>query len=115
MEPGTYDEAVRTFDHSALAALPAYPALRQALNDLANQAPDGTKLADLLSAVRDMAATAPYADMCSSCARRGPDTEYKMCWPHAAEREDGYIRGTYRCGRGHTWQCGYAVAIAGMF
>jgi hypothetical protein len=29
----TYDEAVRDFDHSALAVLPAYARLRQALSD----------------------------------------------------------------------------------
>jgi hypothetical protein len=37
--PSTYSEAMRTFDHSHLVALPAYAALRQALSYLANQSP----------------------------------------------------------------------------
>src|SRR5260370_10176697 len=58
---------VRSFDHSDLAALPAYPALRQALGDIACQVPD-TALAAFAVAVSDMAVTAPFADLCGTCS-----------------------------------------------
>ena len=101
----TYDEAVHSFDHTSLAALPAYTRLRQALSDLANESAGqgGMELAGFLAAAQDMAATAPYADMCDHCT--------ELAWPHAVKRDDGWITGTYRCGRGHTWTCGYAVNI----
>lgn len=94
---------VRSFDHSQLAALPAYQALRQALSDLANQA--GLDLGDLLAAVRDMTVTAPYGDCCTSCGRGN------ISWPHSGVRHDGWLTGYYRCPAGHQWKCGYAIAV----
>lgn len=125
--PMTYDMAVRSFDHAPLAALPAYARLRQALSDIANEAAEqgGMKLSEFLDAVRDMAATAPYGDMCMQCGKAcecPPDAllldtclAHRTWWPHAAERDGGWITGTYRCSGGHTWPCGYAINIAGMF
>src|SRR5262249_62227289 len=62
-----YHRLVRSFDHSDLAALPAYPALRQALGDIACQVAD-TALAAFVAAVRDMTVTAPFADLCGACS-----------------------------------------------
>lgn len=100
---GTYLAEVRSFDHAALASHPAYLQLRQALSDLANEAHGELKLTDWLNAVRDMALTTPYSDGCTECPDPG------MYWPHAVERKGNWISGSYRCSRGHTWTCSYAV------
>ena len=97
-----YLEHVRSFDHSQVAALPAYQTLRQAISDLANQAE--MDLDDLLAAVRDMTVTAPYGDCCASCGRDS------ISWPHSGVRDDGWLTGQYRCPAGHQWKCGYAIA-----
>ena len=47
-----YHRLVRSFDHSDLAALPGYPALRQALGDIASQVPDAA-LAAFAAALGD--------------------------------------------------------------
>jgi hypothetical protein len=119
-----YHRLVRSFDHSDLAALPAYPALRQALGDIACQVAD-TALAAFVAAVRDMAVTAPFADLCGACSddcardhRPGPDDGPCRCgqscyWPYAAARKADWITGSYRCRQGHTWTCGYPISIAG--
>ena len=103
----SYLTAVRSFDHSSLAALPGYAQLRQTLSDVANQAAAAGCPADLaafLRAARDMAATAPYADCCEECAGA------RIWWPHRVVREGGWITGTYRCDSGHAWECGYSIA-----
>jgi hypothetical protein len=74
-----------------------------------------------LAAITDMAATAPYGDTCEQCDRActcPPDVPlldtcaaHRTWWPHAVKRDGGWITGTYRCGRGHTWTCGYAIDI----
>jgi hypothetical protein len=119
-----YHRLVRSFDHSDLAALPGYPALRQALGDIASQVPD-TAFAAFAAAVRDMAVTAPFADLCGTCSDQcardhpagrdgGPCQCGDSCyWPHAAARADDWITGSYRCRQGHTWTCGYPISIAG--
>jgi len=106
-----YHRLVRSFDHSDLAALPGYPALRQALGDIASQVPD-TALAAFAAAVRDMAVTAPFADLCGTCSDHcardhPPVSEDEPCrcgqfcyWPHAAARTDDWITGSYRCATG---------------
>src|SRR5258708_21114287 len=69
-----YHRLVRSFDHSDLAALPAYPALRQALGDIACQVPD-TALAAFAVAVSDMAVPPPFAPRrgpCGDQCARGP-------------------------------------------
>lgn len=85
-------------------------------------------LAEWLAAVRDMAVTAPYGDMCNGCCRvcarthqhDGADAfprpcgAYRMWWPHAAERRGKYVRGLYRCDGGHTWTCSYLVSMAAL-
>lgn len=131
MSPITYVEAVRSFGHTALAASPAYAVLRQALSDLANESADldpAITLAGLLDAVRDMAATAPYGDMCNlcglACARthRHADGEHlpltcgsgRTWWPHAVVREGAGLTGTYRCANGHKWTCWWSVDAAYM-
>jgi hypothetical protein len=102
----TYLTALRSFDHAPLATLAAYPLLRQALGDVANQAAAGcpVDLGMFLRAARDMAATAPYADCCEECA------DARIWWPHIVIREGGWITGTYRCDSGHVWECGYDIA-----
>jgi hypothetical protein len=128
VKPLTYLEAVRSFDHAPLAASPAYAALRQALSDLANESADldpAITLAGYLDAVRDMAATAPYGDMCNRCClacarthQHGDDEfprpcdAYRTWWPHAAVRAGGGVTGTYRCGTGHEWTCWWSVDAA---
>lgn len=112
----TYDSAVRSFNHASIARLAAYPALREALNDLCNQSAEVT-LAELLDAVRDMTLTAPFADCCDVCRRHpaylSPDGDpnyLKMAWPHAVTRKGDWLSCTYRCPRcSHTWTCGYSV------
>lgn len=111
----TYNSAVRSFDHTAMASLDGYPALREAINDFANQA--DASLAEVLEAVRDMVLTAPFADCCDRCRQHpdylGPngDVGYlKMAWPHAVERDGDWLRCTYRCPRcAYVWTCGYSV------
>lgn len=109
-----YSKAVRSFDHAHLAEHPAYAAVRRALSDLANQA--GGPLERFLDDVRDMAATAPYADNCEKC-EYGPDEPsdaFRLtAWPHAIDRDDGWLTCAYRCAKcGHRWTCGYAVGAA---
>lgn len=115
----SYSNDVRTFNHSTIAALAAYPALREAINDLANQGEEIT-LAELLDAMRDMTLTAPFADCCDVC-RRHPDylgsngsLDYlKLAWPHAVTRKGDWLTCLYRCPRcSHTWTCGYSVHSA---
>lgn len=116
----TYDEAVRSFDHAQLASLPAYAALRQALSDLANQSESGD-LGTWLAAIGDAATTTPYGDTCERCDMACKCTPgapfphqcgaYRTWWPHTVERDGGWITGTYRCGRGHAWTCGYAIDV----
>lgn len=113
MKPLTYVEVVRSFDHAPLAASPAYVVLRQALSDLANESADldpALTLAGFLDAVRDMAATAPYADGCERCDPDG----YRAWWPHAVVREGAGLTGTYRCANGHKWTCWWSVDAAYM-
>ena len=117
----TYDTAVRSFNHENFAKLAAYPALRDALNDLCNQSSEVT-LAELLEAVRDMTLTAPFADCCGVCRRHpeylkpgGDPTYLKMAWPHAVERKGRWLKCTYRCPRcSHIWTCGYSVDAPGL-
>jgi DNA-directed RNA polymerase subunit M/transcription elongation factor TFIIS len=107
-EPLTYQRAVRTFDHAALAGLEAYPKLREALNEIAKTA-DNVNLAYLLTAVQDMVLTTPYADTCE-CGQL--DATYPPTWPYKVDREDDWLTCSYRCGRcGRTWTCGYSVAV----
>jgi len=118
-----YHRLVRSFDHSDLAALPGYPALRQALCDIASHVADSA-LAAFAAAVRDMAVTAPFADLCGACNDEcsaghphGPDGRPCRCgdycyWPYAAARKTDWITGSYRCRQGHTWTCGYPISIA---
>lgn len=124
----TYNQAVRSYDHGRVAGLPAYAALRQALSDLGNQLPDagGMSLAEWLDAVRDMAATAPYGDVCDQCARGclhepedafGPPCAacHRPWWPYATDREGGGFLGAYRCDRGHKWTCWYAISAVELW
>jgi hypothetical protein len=118
-----YHRLVRSFDHSDLAALPGYPALRQALGDIASQMAV-TALAAFAAALRDMAITAPFADLCGTCCDQcardhPPGSDGRPCrcgdscyWPHAAARADDWITGSYRCRQGHTWTCGYPISTA---
>lgn len=102
-----YPEHVKTFDHTALAALPAYPALRQALNDIAEQA--DMPLDEFLGAVRDMATTTPHADCC-------PDCRTVAAWPHKVNNTDGWLQCHYRCPNcPRAWTCGYSVGFPGLF
>lgn len=117
VQPETsYANTVRSFNHASIARLAAYPALRDALNDLCNQGEEIT-LAELLDAVRDMTLTAPFADCCDVC-RRHPDYlrpepdgfSLEPAWPHAVERKGDWLTCTYRCPRcSHFWTCGYSV------
>ena len=63
-------------------------------------------LADLLDAARDMTATTPYADGCERCG--------DWRWPHAVERDGGWLTCSYRCACGRIWTCGYAANITAM-
>ena len=114
-KPATaYGQLVRSYDHARLARLPAYQALRQALSDISNEAAESGEpfpLADFLKAVRDMALTAPYGDMCPRCGHKGDSGEFTICWPYAATRDGACIRGGYRCARGHEWTCSYLVDL----
>ncbi|MEU9839722.1 hypothetical protein AB0C69_10930 [Actinomadura sp. NPDC048032] len=125
MPDDTYLTTVRSYDHTALSRLPAYRALRAALNDLATQSEQtDLTLADWLAAAQDMAITTPYGDMCKECRDRCvrtnkdrgrgglcPCDAYATYWPHAAVRQGDRIRGTYTCAQGHTWTCGWAVDL----
>jgi hypothetical protein len=109
----TYATCVRSFDHTNLTRGAAYPELRRAISDLANQCGEGVSLADFLEAVRDMALTAPYADCCERC-RRTPTGG--IAWPHRVDRDPrGWLTCHYRCVRcNHTWTCGYAADFPGV-
>ena len=125
----TYDTIISSYDHEQIAALPAYSALRKALSDIGNEAAarGGMKLGEFLAALRDMAATAPFGDMCNRCfndcwrnhhhseaAYGTRPRRFQISWPYAVERKGEYITGTYRCDRGHVWTCTYAISIIGM-
>jgi len=104
----TYDTAVRSFDHAALANLPAYHRLREALDAIAHEAKD-VSLSDFLEAVQDMALTTPYGDTCD-CA--SADSSYLPTWPHKVDRDGDWLNCAYRCGRcGCEWTCGYSVNV----
>lgn len=108
----TYETAVRTFDHTAVASLGAYHRLREALNDIARDA-DGVSLGDLLEAVRDAALTTPYADSCECVS--GFAT-YPPAWPHRVDRINDWLTCHYRCPWCHReWTCGYAVDAMAWF
>jgi hypothetical protein len=95
-----------------MARLPAYAALRQALDDIATHAQaEGMTLGEFLDALHDMGATTPFADSCQHC--QDPD-DTGPWWPHAATRDGAWITGTYRCARGHQWTCGYAITITAL-
>lgn len=123
-----YPQVMRSFDHSSLASSPSYRALRLALDCVAREsgesAPEMT-LAGFLDAVRDMAITAVYADMCDQCTRachraghEHPDDEwpracnaYKSTWPHAAERKRDRMLCRYKCESGHEYTVNWAVDL----
>jgi hypothetical protein len=122
----SYLTAVRSFDHTPLAQHPAYSRLRRALNDLANESSEDKAMGldAFLEAVRDMALTTPYGDMCQECSKQcwrehhrpleelcpaGCDTA--AYWPHEVERDRDWVHGTYQCTNGHAWTCGYAVDV----
>lgn len=108
----SYESEVRSFNHENLANFESYHRLRQALNDLSNEASEHVTLVELLDAVRDMALTAPYADSCPTCRGKTPDNYLQMTWPHAVERKGDYLTCTYRCPRcDQTWNCSYAVNV----
>jgi hypothetical protein len=89
----TYDEAARSFDHSMLATLPAYARLRQALNDLADEAGEhDVELAVLLDAARDMTATNPL--------RRRLRALRHLAMASCVERDGGWLTCSYRCPAG---------------
>lgn len=105
---------VRSFDHTALAALPEYRQLQAALDKLAHAA----NAADLdlggqqgfLNAVVDAAAGMPYGDHCSQC-RTPEDAVQPTAHPFKIEQdESGWLNCFYRCAAGHTWRCGYGVS-----
>lgn len=111
----TYKNAVRTFDHGQLAAIPAYHKLREALNELClSEDAEGTTLEGLLDAVRDMALTAPFADSCPHCRGDAGDAEngtyLQAAWPHAVKRKNDWLTCSYLCPRcSAAWTCGYSV------
>lgn len=105
--PISYETAVRSFDHTPLADLKTYPALRKALNDISTEAHDVANLAEFLDAVRDMALTAPYADSCDCSTKDDPPA-----WPHKVDRDRDWLRCGYRCDRcSREWTCGYSVDL----
>lgn len=97
----TYRNALRSFDHAPLAEANTYHALRQALSDFSNES--RMPLGEFLTALRDMALTAPYADGCRAGCMH-------MTWPHAVERKGDGLQCHYRCPKCSTeWTCGYRV------
>ncbi len=101
----------RTFDHSAIAALPEYHDARVAIDALADaldrMAGPRLSRAQFVEAVADMVRTSYAANVCQHCAEHTP---FVPSWPHAATVQNGWMIGTYRCPvTGRTWTCSYAV------
>lgn len=102
----SYPDRVRTFDHTTLAQNPSYPTLRRALNNLASTS--DVPLDEFLGAVRDMAATTPYADCCPNCRE-------VLAWPHKVTNTGGRLQCAYHCPDcSHTWTCGYSAAAPAL-
>lgn len=110
---GPVVNAPQTHDHADRADLPEYHRFRQSLSDLLNAG--GFTLDD----ITDMVRTAYAGDFCNCppCMQQFQDGQFDdpTCWPHAAEVDQGWMVGTYRCPRtGRTWTCGY-TADPGVF
>jgi hypothetical protein len=117
-------EWVREFSHPHIAALPSYATLRQALSDVGNEV-DEQQLGDWpewLGAIRDMTLTAPFGDSCERCETACSEDHDQDCtcgftalsWPHAVERDDGWMTAHYRCAHDHRWTCGWAPGHWGL-
>jgi hypothetical protein len=101
----------RNFDHSALAKLPEYHALRQAVDALGRRLDElqheDVHLIDreaFIEVAGDMARTSYAADCCTSCG--------DLCWPFAAKIENDWMKGAYFCPVcNRSWTCGYTVNL----
>jgi hypothetical protein len=58
-----------------------------------------------------MTLTAPYGDCCQHCSDAGGNPASLVCWPYAATRDGGSIKGQYRCPAGHTWTCHWGIGF----
>lgn len=70
---------------------------------------------DWLNVVQDMTTALPYSDGCSGRPGRRSTCDplpidQRMYAPFRTDIKDGWLVGTYRCGRcGDVWTCGYAL------
>lgn len=111
------DEELNPFNHFELAGMPSYHALREAMNDLANETGwnpclDGMTITEFLKHVRDMAMTVRYGDFCDRCFGKGSLAPTR--WPHRIQLDEhGGVLAHYRCRDcGNGWTCGWALAPA---
>jgi hypothetical protein len=105
---------VRSFDHRRLASLPEYHDAARSLNRLVEAIATAEGLAlgqkDWLAAVRDLAASLPFADGCDRCLH-DDDAEWVVAPDSlAVEAERDWLDAHYRCpGCGVAWSCGWAL------
>jgi hypothetical protein len=99
---------IKSFDHSPLAALPEYHAVRQAVDALGRCLDDddrGFSREDFIEAVCDVAATSYAGDICAPC--------WEMAWPHSGEVKGRQLWGRYRCSKcGRYWSRGYTTDLS---
>lgn len=110
----TYNEMVRSYDHSAFARTPGYQDLRKTLDLLAwelREYESTASLREVMDALWDMVATGPIADSCPRCMDHAH--------PHRLVRDDDDGLKAYylhRCkdGRDHEWTCNWGMGIYGV-
>jgi hypothetical protein len=107
----TYNEMVRSFDHSGIAEMPSYGELRKNLDQLARElrgSGNTASLREVMDALWDMVATGPIADSC-----QGHCGGYSH--PHRLERDDeGGLKAYYRHECGAEWTCSWGMGIYGV-
>ena len=103
---------VRRFDHTRIAAVPAYRAAGLALRELVlalQDARTGMTQEQLLEAVRDLTATAGMFDDCPECLEQ-------LMPPVQVRLGDGGVLCLYRClGCEHIWMCSWSPTAAPIY
>lgn len=113
---------VRTFNHEDLAALPAYTAVRVALDQLTKEVAACQERGqavvlrqeDFLELARDAAASTSFADNCERCENRAIREDLDLdpiTYPCAVELDGrgGLVAG-YLCPRcGHRWRTSWSL------
>jgi hypothetical protein len=102
---------VEPHDHSAIAGLPEYHQLADAMQafvQAVTQADVELPQDQWLVTVRQAAAALAFMDACRTCDDLDAHPAYRV------EIAGDELTGTYICGRGHRWKCHWSVELAGV-